>query len=112
MISVGGAAFGRDFVLIAGPCAVESEEQIRAAARAVKQAGGQVLRGGAFKPRTSPYVFQGLGAKGIRFLVQAGREAGLPVVTEITDPSQLPLFDEVDILQVGARNMQNYELLR
>jgi len=112
VISVGGAAFGRDFVIIAGPCAVESEEQIRAAARAVKQAGGQVLRGGAFKPRTSPYVFQGLGAKGIRLLVQAGREAGLPVVTEITDPSQLPLFDEVDILQVGARNMQNYELLR
>ena len=112
VISVGNAAFGRDFVLIAGPCAVESEEQIRAAARAVKQAGGQVLRGGAFKPRTSPYVFQGLGAEGIRLLVRAGHEAGLPVVTEITDPSQLPLFDGVDILQVGARNMQNYELLR
>ncbi|MEA4899279.1 MAG: 3-deoxy-7-phosphoheptulonate synthase [Eubacteriales bacterium] len=98
--------------LIAGPCSVESEEQIIKIARSVKRSGATMLRGGAFKPRTSPYAFQGLGAEGIRMLLAAGRETGLPVVTEIMDIGQLPYFDEVDVIQVGARNMQNFELLR
>ena len=93
-------------------CAVESAPQIAAVAQSVKAAGAQVLRGGAFKPRTSPYTFQGLGGVGVELLVQAGRDAGLPVITEITDVSQLPLLEDVDILQVGARNMQNYALLK
>ena len=112
MVSVGKARIGRDFCLIAGPCAVESSEQVTSIARQVSAAGAQLLRGGAFKPRTSPYTFGGLGAEGLELLCRAGREAGLPVVSEITDPRQLPLFREVDVLQVGARNMQNFELLR
>ena len=112
VVSVGKARIGRDFCLIAGPCAVESSEQVTSIARQVSAAGAQLLRGGAFKPRTSPYTFGGLGAEGLELLCRAGRETGLPVVSEITDPRQLPLFREGDVLQVGARNMQNFELLR
>ena len=112
VVSVGKARIGRDFCLIAGPCAVESPEQVTSIARQVSAAGAQLLRGGAFKPRTSPYTFGGLGAEGLELLCRAGRETCLPVVSEITDPRQLPLFREVDVLQVGARNMQNFELLR
>ncbi len=112
VVSVGEARFSEDFCLIAGPCAVESAYQLQTVARAVKSAGCRLLRGGAFKPRTSPYTFQGLGSEGVRLLVQAGRESGLPTVTEITDTSQLETLAEVDVLQVGARNMQNYALLR
>lgn len=112
VVSVGKARIGQDFCLIAGPCAVESWEQVTSIARQVSAAGAQLLRGGAFKPRTSPYTFGGLGAEGLELLCRAGRETGLPVVSEITDPRQLPLFRGVDVLQVGARNMQNFELLR
>ena len=112
VVTVGEARIGEEFCFIAGPCAVESAPQIAAVAQSVKSAGAHVLRGGAFKPRTSPYTFQGLGQTGAELLVQAGRDAGLPVVTEITDVSQLPLLADVDILQVGARNMQNYALLK
>lgn len=112
VVSVGKARIGQDFCLIAGPCAVESPEQVTSITRQVSAAGAQLLRGGAFKPRTSPYTFGGLGAEGLELLCRAGRETGLPVVSEITDPRQLPLFREVDVLQVGARNMQNFELLR
>lgn len=112
VVSVGKARIGQDFCLIAGPCAVESSEQVTSIARQVSAAGAQLLRGGAFKPRTSPYTFGGLGAEGLELLCRAGRETGLPVVSEITDPRQLSLFREVDVLQVGARNMQNFELLR
>lgn len=112
VVSVGKARIGRDFCLIAGPCAVESPEQVTSIARQVSAAGAQLLRGGAFKPRTSPYTFGGLGAEGLELLCRAGRETGMPVVSEITDPRQLSLFREVDVLQVGARNMQNFELLR
>jgi len=103
---------GGSFCLIAGPCSVESPEQILGVAKAVQAAGAQILRGGAFKPRTSPYAFQGLGAQGIQMLVEAKRETGLPIITEVMSVNQLPLFEEVDILQIGARNMQNYDLLR
>lgn len=112
VVTVGGVSVGGEFCLIAGPCAVESAYQMQTLSRAVKDAGAQLLRGGAFKPRTSPYTFQGLGAEGVKLLVQAGREAGLPTVTEITDPGQLELLAEVDVLQVGARNMQNFALLK
>ena len=112
VVQVGEARVGGEFCLMAGPCAVESAPQIAAVARAVKDSGASLLRGGAFKPRTSPYSFQGLGEAGVELLVQAGRETGLPTVTEITDPSQLELLRDVDVLQVGARNMQNYALLR
>ncbi len=103
---------GGNFMVMAGPCSVESREQICDIARAVKASGATVLRGGAFKPRTSPYAFQGLRDEGIALLLEAKKETGLAVVTEIMDLSQLPLFDEVDIIQVGARNMQNFELLK
>ena len=112
VVSVGNARIGRGFCLIAGPCAVESAIQMQAVARTVKAAGAQLLRGGAYKPRTSPYAFQGYGAGALELLAETGREVGLPVVSEITDASQLPQFAQVDMLQVGARNMQNYELLR
>ena len=112
VVPVGNARIGRGFCLIAGPCAVESAIQMQAVARTVKAAGAQLLRGGAYKPRTSPYAFQGYGAGALELLVETGREVGLPVVSEITDASQLPQFAQVDMLQVGARNMQNYELLR
>ncbi|MBR0211118.1 MAG: 3-deoxy-7-phosphoheptulonate synthase [Oscillospiraceae bacterium] len=112
VVRVGGAAFGRGFCLVAGPCAVESAEQMAAIAPAVARSGAAVLRGGAFKPRTSPYSFQGLGAEGVRLLAEAGRKAGLPVVSEVTDVRDLPLFEDVDMVQIGARNMQNFALLR
>lgn len=112
VVSVGDAQIGKGFCLMAGPCAVESALQMQGVARAVKAAGGVVLRGGAYKPRTSPYAFQGFGAPALELLAQTGREVGLPTVSEITDAAQLPQFEQVDMLQVGARNMQNYELLR
>jgi len=105
---IGGGVFS----VIAGPCSIETEEQICMVAQAVKAAGATMLRGGAFKPRTSPYAFQGLRGHGLELLLEAKRLTGLPVVTEIMDLSQLSLFDEVDIIQVGARNMQNFELLK
>lgn len=98
--------------IIAGPCSVESGEQLLSTAHAVKEAGATMLRGGAFKPRTSPYSFQGLRDEGIRLLLQAKKETGLPIVTEIMSYEHLDLFDEVDVIQVGARNMQNFELLK
>ena len=103
---------GGNFQVIAGPCSIETEEQIIEVAQAVKAAGATLLRGGAFKPRTSPYAFQGLHAKGLRLLLKAKEATGLPIVTEIMDASHLPLFEEVDVIQVGARNMQNFELLK
>ena len=103
---------GGHFCMIAGPCSVESEEQIVAVAKAVKDAGANMLRGGAFKPRTSPYDFQGLKGRGIELLQIARKETGLPIVTEIMSITDLPLFDDVDVLQVGARNMQNFDLLK
>ena len=113
VVSVGDAKFGGGhFAMIAGPCSVESEEQIVYVAKAVKAAGAQLLRGGAFKPRTSPYDFQGLHGEGIRLLEIAKQETGLPIVTELMDLSQLPLFKNVDVIQIGARNMQNFDLLK
>ena len=103
---------GGHFQVMAGPCSVEEENQVISIARSVKAAGAGILRGGAFKPRTSPYAFQGLGAKGLDILKAAKKETGMPVVSEIMDISKLPLFEDVDIIQVGARNMQNYELLK
>lgn len=103
---------GGNFQVIAGPCSVESEEQIITVAKAVKAAGATLLRGGAFKPRTSPYSFQGLKGDGIKLLLEAKAETGLPIVTEIMDASHLPMFEDVDVIQVGARNMQNFELLK
>ncbi len=113
IIDVSGRKFGgRHFQIIAGPCSVEGEEQIIEVARAVKAAGATVLRGGAYKPRTSPYAFQGLRETGIDLLMLARRETGLPICTEIMSESQIDNFHDVDILQVGARNMQNFELLK
>ena len=105
---IGGGYFG----MIAGPCSVESEEQIIGVAMAVKEAGANFLRGGAFKPRTSPYAFQGMGAEGIRLLLKAKEATGLPIVTELMNINTLDLFDDVDVIQVGARNMQNFDLLK
>ena len=107
-VKVGGGHFG----VIAGPCSVESEEQVVTIARAVKAAGADMLRGGAFKPRTSPYAFQGLGKKGIEFLLTAKKETGLPVVTELMNFEVIDLFNDVDVIQIGARNMQNFDLLK
>ena len=113
VIEVGGAKIGGgNFVMIACPCSVEPEEQIVGVARAVKASGAQILRGGAFKPRTSPYAFQGLKGEGIELLMKAKKETGLPVITEIMNINDLDLFSDVDIIQVGARNMQNFDLLR
>ncbi len=113
VIKVGNTQIGGGtLTLMAGPCSVETEEQIIEVARAVKAGGATMLRGGAFKPRTSPYAFQGLGEEGIRLLKLAKEETGLPIVTELMDASQLPLFDDVDVIQVGARNMQNFNLLK
>ncbi len=103
---------GGNFQVIAGPCSVESKEQIIEVAKAVKASGATLLRGGAFKPRTSPYAFQGLRAEGIELLLEAKKETGMPIVTEIMNAAHLPLFEHVDIIQVGARNMQNFELLK
>jgi 3-deoxy-7-phosphoheptulonate synthase len=113
VVNVGPVRVGEDFVVIAGPCSVESEEQALQTARAVKKAGANMLRGGAFKPRTSPYDFQGLGLKGLKILAMAKRETGLPVVTEVTDPRDVSWVSEyADVLQIGTRNMQNYSLLK
>ena len=113
VVSVNGVTVGgRWLVVMAGPCAVESRDQLLEIARAVKEAGAHMLRGGAFKPRTSPYSFQGLGEEGLRLLAQAREETGLSVVTEVMDPQMVPLVTTyADVLQVGARNMQNYALL-
>lgn len=113
VVDVNGRKFGGGhFQVISGPCSVESEEQILEVAQAVKQEGVGLLRGGAFKPRTSPYSFQGMGAEGLELLRTARRHTGMPIVTEIMDASEIPLFEDVDIIQVGARNMQNFELLK
>ncbi|MBE6557148.1 MAG: 3-deoxy-7-phosphoheptulonate synthase [Ruminococcaceae bacterium] len=113
VIEVGNTSVGGDiFAVMAGPCSVENEEQVMAIARSVKAAGATMLRGGAFKPRTSPYDFQGLKADGIELLLRAKEETGLPIVTEIMNANHLPLFEDVDVIQVGARNMQNFELLK
>ena len=113
VVSVGDTSVGGNiFAVMAGPCSVDSEEQVISIAKAVKAAGATMLRGGAFKPRTSPYDFQGLKAEGIEFLLEAKAETGLPIVTEIMNAEHLPLFENVDVIQVGARNMQNFELLK
>ncbi len=103
---------GGHFAMIAGPCSVESEDQIIQVASAVKEAGADILRGGAFKPRTSPYAFQGMKGEGIRLLLEAKKATGLPIITEIMNIRTLDLFEDVDIIQVGARNMQNFDLLQ
>lgn len=113
IIDVNGIKIGGgNFAMIAGPCSVESENQIIDIAKAVKKSGASLLRGGAFKPRTSPYDFQGLRADGIELLLEAKKETGMPIVTEIMNANHLPLFENVDVIQVGARNMQNFELLK
>jgi len=113
VITVGNVKVGKDFMVIAGPCSVESEEQTITTAQRVKEAGANMLRGGAFKPRTSPYDFQGLGLQGLKILEKAKRETGLPVVTEVTDPRDVSWVCEyADVLQVGTRNMQNFSLLK
>ncbi|MDO4778207.1 MAG: 3-deoxy-7-phosphoheptulonate synthase [Tissierellia bacterium] len=99
-------------ILIAGPCSIESKEHIMDIAQEVKKSGANILRGGAFKPRTSPYTFQGLGAKAVSYLVEAGKNFGLPTVSEVVDIRDIDLFKDVDMIQVGARNMQNFSLLR
>ncbi len=113
VIDCGGPKIGGgNFQVIAGPCSVESEEQVVGIARAVKAAGATLLRGGAFKPRTSPYSFQGLGKEGLDMLRVAKKETGLPIVTELMNLGQLDLFEDVDVIQIGARNMQNFDLLK
>ncbi len=107
-VKVGGGAFA----VIAGPCSVETDEQLLSVARSVKASGATMLRGGAFKPRTSPYSFQGLGAEGLRILAAAKKETGLPIVTELMDFKDIDLFNDVDVIQIGARNMQNFNLLK
>lgn len=112
-IKIGDTILGQDFVVIAGPCSVESEEQTLKTAEAVKAGGGNMIRGGAFKPRTSPYDFQGLGLKGLKILEKAKQLTGLPIVTEVIDPRDVTWVCEyADVLQIGARNMQNYSLLK
>ena len=113
VIEVGSVKIGGGhFAMIAGPCSVESEEQIIAVATAVKDSGADILRGGAFKPRTSPYAFQGMKERGIELLLKAKEATGLPLITEIMNISTLDLFEDIDIIQVGARNMQNFDLLK
>ncbi len=113
VVQVGGVSIGEGhFQVIAGPCSIETEEQMMDVATAVKESGATLLRGGAFKPRTSPYSFQGLEEEGLRLLLAAGRATGLPVVTEIMGEEQLDAFEAVDVIQVGARNMQNFRLLK
>lgn len=113
IVDIKGIKFGgNNFQLIAGPCSIESEAQMIAVAQGVKEAGATLLRGGAFKPRTSPYAFQGLREKGLDLLLKAGRETGLPVVTELMSVKHIGYFEEVDVIQIGARNMQNFELLK
>ena len=113
VIDVDGVKIGGgNFAVIAGPCSIESEEQITYCAQRVKAAGASLLRGGAFKPRTSPYSFQGMRSEGLDLLKLARRATGAPIVTEIMNTEHLPLFENVDLIQVGARNMQNFELLK
>ncbi|MBR4820830.1 3-deoxy-7-phosphoheptulonate synthase [bacterium] len=113
IIDCGGQLIGGgNFQVIAGPCSVESEEQIIEVAKAVKAAGATLLRGGAFKPRTSPYSFQGLGVEGLKMLMAAKKETGLPIVTELMNFSQFEYFNDVDVIQIGARNMQNFDILK
>ena len=113
IIQIGDVRIGGGyFAMIAGPCSVESEEQIIEVAKAVKESGAHILRGGAFKPRTSPYAFQGMKGEGIKLLELAKKETGLPIITEIMNINDLPLFENVDVIQVGARNMQNFDLLK
>ncbi len=113
IVNVGGHKVGGNiFQVIAGPCSVESEEQIITVAKAVKKSGATMLRGGAFKPRTSPYAFQGLKNQGIELLLKAKKETGLPIVTELLNINDIDLFQDVDVIQIGARNMQNFELLK
>jgi len=116
VIEVGGVRLGNGQppVIMAGPCAVESEEQLRETAQAVKSAGAKILRGGAFKPRTSPYAFQGLGEAGLKLLVSVRKEIGIPIITEIMNITHFELFEryDIDLYQVGARNMQNFDLLK
>ena len=112
VIDVSGVKVGEGLVMIAGPCSVETEEQVVGIAKDIKKAGADMLRGGAFKPRTSPYSFQGLKGEGLRLLSIAKKETGLPIVTELMDIEHLDLFDDVDLIQIGARNMQNFELLK
>lgn len=113
VVNAGGVHFGKGmFQVISGPCSVESEEQIIKVAKSVKASGATLLRGGAFKPRTSPYAFMGLQKDGLRLLLMAKQETGLPIVTEVMNQTQLPLFEDIDVIQVGARNMQNFDLLK
>ena len=113
IIEVGNAKIGSgNFALIAGPCSVESEEQIISVARDVKAAGASILRGGAYKPRTSPYAFQGLGTQGLDLLRAAREATGLPICTELMDLRHLDEFHDIDMIQIGARNMQNFDLLK
>jgi 3-deoxy-7-phosphoheptulonate synthase len=113
VVTVGDVRVGIDFALIAGPCSVENEKQTIITAQKVKEAGANMLRGGAFKPRSSPYSFQGLGLEGLKILEKAKKETGLPIVSEVIDPRDVSWVSEyVDILQIGARNMQNFSLLR
>ncbi len=113
VVKVGNTQIGGgNLTIMAGPCSVESEAQIVAVAQAVKDSGATMLRGGAFKPRTSPYAFQGMGAEGLKLLRLARTETGLPIVTEIMDTAQIDLFADVDVIQIGARNMQNFNLLK
>src|SRR5581483_784686 len=114
VVQIGDLSIGEDeFVVMAGPCSVESREQVLQTAHAVKAAGARVLRGGAYKPRTSPYSFQGLGEEGLRYLAEAREKTGLPIITEVLDTADVPLVAEyTDILQLGTRNMQNFALLR
>lgn len=113
IVDIGGVKVGGGyFITIAGPCSIESEEQIIGIAKAVKESGAHILRGGAFKPRTSPYAFQGLKDAGIKMLLEAKQETGMPIITEIMNIRALDLFEDVDIIQVGARNMQNFDLLQ
>ena len=113
IVEIGNIRIGGGyFAMIAGPCSVESEEQIIGIARAVKESGADILRGGAFKPRTSPYAFQGMRGEGIRLLELAKQETGMPIITEIMNINDHPLYENVDVIQVGARNMQNFDLLK
>lgn len=112
-IIIGNTVVGDgSFTVIAGPCSVESREQILTAAESVKASGAAILRGGVFKPRTSPYAFQGLQEEGLNLLLEAKRRTGLPVITEVMNQTQLPLMKDIDIIQIGARNMQNFDLLK
>jgi 3-deoxy-7-phosphoheptulonate synthase len=113
IVNIGGVSIGKDLVVIAGPCSVESEMQTLTTAHAVKASGADMMRGGAFKPRTSPYSFQGLGLHGLKILEKAKKETGLPIVTEVIDPRDVSWVAEfADVLQIGTRNMQNFALLK